>query len=53
MSDPKLDEMTLRDLLALFAVAGLAGTYSHTERVAELAYRIADDALVVREQTKK
>ena len=50
MSDPKLDEITLRDLFAMFALANSSNGSSYYDQQARFAYALADAMLKAREK---
>lgn len=50
MSEPKLDDITLRDLFAMFVLAGKAGSSHFYATTAKAAYDLADAMLKEREK---
>lgn len=52
MSEPKLDEMTMRDLFALFAMQGIisVGKIADLETLASRAYQVATAMMEARNQ---
>jgi hypothetical protein len=52
MSEPKLDDITLRDLFAMFALAGTAARSSYYDQQARMAYALADAMLEARKQNE-
>jgi hypothetical protein len=52
MNEPKLDDITLRDLFAMFALAGTAAKSNYYEQQARVAYALADAMLEARKQNE-
>ena len=53
MNEPKLDDITLRDLFAMFALASKAGSYAVSSTTARAAYAIADAMLEERARSEE
>ena len=51
MNEPKLDDITLRDLFAMFAIANGSNGSSYFDQQARFAYALADAMLKERERT--